>query len=95
MCNARAFAPASQSEVTRFARGEVVRFAHAICTFGARYICSANAILHRSAKQRYVRLWRTWWKVREHKSPRPYAHAMRSRAEGTYRARGISHANEM
>lgn len=38
---------------------------------------------------------RTWWKVREHKFPRPYAHAVRSRAEGTYRARGISHANEM
>ena len=33
--------------------------------------------------------------VREHKFPRPYAHAVRSRAEGTYRARGISHANEM
>ena len=28
-------------------------------------------------------------------NPRDLAHAVRSRAEGTYRARGISHANEM
>ena len=28
-------------------------------------------------------------------NPRDLAHAVRSRAEGTYRAAGISHANEM
>ena len=28
-------------------------------------------------------------------NPRNLAHVVRSRAEGTYRARGISHANEM
>ena len=28
-------------------------------------------------------------------NPRNFAHAVRSRAKGTYRARGILHANEM
>ncbi|MDC2278899.1 hypothetical protein PO118_16190, partial [Bacteroides thetaiotaomicron] len=60
--------------------------------------CRKATTKPQSVKGAFLRMLtpiRTWWKVREHKFPRPYAHAVRSRAEGTYRARGISHANEM
>ena len=50
----------------------LVRFAHAICSAlpSAIYLlCKCDIISQ--ARQRYIRLWRMWWKVCEYKSSRP------------------------
>ncbi len=89
--------------------GVLVRFAHAICTFGARYAFSASAICFLRKRDMLSPQARYCFALRNSDmfaggerggkyaniNPRDLAHAVRSRAEGTYRAVGISHANEM